>query len=217
MSAEPTPVAAEAATPDGDLRRIGIFGGSFDPPHVGHLMLVQDVIDALQLDRMQVVPAALQPLKGAVATSACDRLAMTQLCFATLAQVTVDPIEIERGGLSFMVETVEHYVGRWPDAALFLVLGADAASALDRWRDPERLLRLAQLVVLDRTGSASSAPWAEWSDIVLPMHLPTRRIDVSSSEIRARVASGRSISGFVPESVAAHIAATGLYLSRTAC
>ncbi len=206
--------------PYGVPRRVGIFGGSFDPPHVGHLMLVQDVIDALQLDRMQVVPAATQPLKGSVGTSAADRLALTRLCFATARQVEVDPIEIERGGLSFMVETMEHYVERWPGAALFLVLGADAASALDRWRDPERLLRLAQLVVLDRVGStssASSAPWTAWSDIVRPMHLSTRRIDVSSSEIRARVASGRSISGFVPESVAARIAATGLCLSRTAC
>ncbi len=199
------------------LRRIGIFGGSFDPPHVGHVMLVQDVIDALQLDRMQVVPAFTQPLKGQVGTSAADRLAMARLCFGAVREVEVDPIEIERGGLSFMVETVEHYVGRWPGAALFLVLGADAASALDRWREPERLLRMVQLVVLDRTGSAASAPWAGWSDIVRPTHLSTRRIDVSSSEIRARVASGRSISGFVPESVAAHIAAAGLYLSRTAC
>ena len=180
-------------------------------------MLVQDVIDELQLDCMQVVPAATQPLKGSVGTSAADRLALTRLCFATARQVEVDPIEIERGGLSFMVETMEHYVERWPGAALFLVLGADAASALDRWREPERLLRLAQLVVLDRVGSASPAPWTAWSDIVRPIHLSTRRIDVSSSEIRARVASGRSISGFVPESVAARIAATGLYLSRTAC
>ncbi len=199
------------------MHRVGIFGGSFDPPHVGHVMLVQDVIDALQLDRMQVVPAATQPLKGTVGTSASDRLEMTRLCFGAVRQVEVDPIEIERGGLSFMVETVEHYVRRWPDAALFLVLGADAASALDRWREPDRLLRMVQLVVLDRAGSVSSAPWAEWPGIVRPTHLSTRRIDVSSSEIRARVASGRSISGFVPESVAAHIAATGLYLSRTAC
>lgn len=176
-----------------------------------------DVIDQLALDRMQVVPAATQPLKGAISTPAEMRLAMARSCFDGVPQVEVDPIEIERGGLSFMVETVEHYVGRWPHAALFLVLGADAASTLDRWREPDRLLRMAQLIVLDRVGESVAAPWTAWPGIRTPQRIATRRIDVSSSEIRARVATGRSISGFVPESVAAHVAAAGLYLSRTAC
>ncbi len=206
--------------PDGGTgapTRVGVFGGSFDPPHVGHLISVLDVIDQLALDRMQVVPAATQPLKGEVSTPADVRLAMARSCFASVPQAAVDPIEIKRGGLSFMVETVEHYVGRWPHAALFLVLGADAASTLDRWRDPERLLRMAQLIVLDRVGESVATPWTAWPGIRSPQRIAVRRIDVSSSEIRSRVAAGRSISGFVPESVAAHVAAAGLYLSRTAC
>ncbi len=199
------------------VQRIGVFGGSFDPPHVGHLLSAHDVCEQLALDRLMIVPAATQPLKGDVETPAASRLAMAEACFAGLPQVEVDPVEIERGGLSFMVDTMEHYVGRWPDAALFLVLGADAAVSLDRWRDPERLLRMAQLVVLDRVGTDSDAPWSSWSGIRPPLRLSQRRVDVSSSEIRARVASGRSLSGFVPESVTAYIAARGLYLSRTAC
>jgi nicotinate-nucleotide adenylyltransferase len=209
-------VSAIAGDPALAPRRVGVFGGSFDPPHVGHLIGVLDIIDQLALDRVQVVPAGTQPLKQDIVTSAEHRLAMSRACFKGMANVEVDPIEIERGGLSFMIETVEHYAGRWPDAELFLVLGADAAASLDRWREPERLLHLAQLIVLDRVGSVAT-PWKAWTGIRVPQRLSTRRLDVSSSEIRARVASGRSIRGFVPESVAEHIAAAGLYLSRTAC
>ena len=207
---------AASGVPD----RIGIFGGSFDPPHVGHLLALSDAAERLSLNRVQVVPAGIQPLKGVGASDAVHRLAMARLCFAGLPQIEVDPIEIDRSGLSFMVETAAQYVARWPDAEFFLLLGADAASALDRWRAPEQLLRLVQLVVLDRSdgsGSALAEPWQLWSGIHPARRLGTRRIDVSSSEIRARIASGRSICGFVPESVASYIASAGLYLSRNAC
>jgi len=210
--------ALQAAS--GVPNRIGIFGGSFDPPHVGHLLALSDATEQLSLTRVQVVPAGVQPLKGPGASDAVHRLAMSRVCFAGLPQIEVDSIEIDRSGLSFMVETAEQYATRWPRAELFLLLGADAASALDRWRAPEQLLRLVQLVVLDRfegLGSARSEPWQQWSGIRPPRRLGTRRVDVSSSEIRARVASGRSICGFVPESVASYIASAGLYLSRNAC
>jgi len=200
--------------------RIGIFGGSFDPPHVGHQLVLTDAMEQLELTRVQVVPAGIQPLKGSAATDAAHRLAMARLCFGGIPQIEVDPIEIDRSGLSFMVETAEQYVAQWPGAELFLLLGADAASALDRWRAPEQLLRLVRLVVLvrdDGSGSALAEPWQQWGGIRPPLRLGTRRIDVSSSEIRARRASGRTICGFVPESVASYIASTGLYLSRNAC
>ncbi len=200
--------------------RIGIFGGSFDPPHVGHLLLAHDALDALHLDRLLVVPAGTQPLKGGSRASAQDRLAMVRACFDGMPGVEVDPVEIDRGGLSYMVDTVEHVARRWPSAELLLLLGADAAADLPAWRDPVRLLQLAQLVVAVRAdGSASGAaePWIEWPDIRPPQRLASRRVDVSSSEIRSRIAAGRSIRGFVPEAVASHIAASGLYLSRNAC
>lgn len=207
-------------SPSHAAERIGIFGGSFDPPHVGHLLALTDAIEQLSLDRVQVVPAGIQPLKGPGATDASHRLAMARLCFAGLPQIVVDPIEIARSGLSFMVETAEQYAARWPGAELYLLLGADAASALDRWRAPEQLLRLVHLVVLERaeeSGTARAEPWRKWPAIRPPRRLGTRRVDVSSSEIRARVASGRSICGFVPESVASYLAANGLYLLRNAC
>lgn len=200
--------------------RIGILGGSFDPPHVGHVLMAQDALDLLELDRLLIVPAGTQPLKGASSATAGQRLAMVRAAFAGIPRVEVDPIEIDRGGLSYMGDTVEHFAGRWPEAELLLLLGADAAADLARWRDPQRLLQMVQLVVAvrdDDTVGPSPVPWATWPAIHPPVQLASRRVDVSSSEIRARIAAGRSIHGFVPEAVAAVIAASGLYLSRNAC
>ncbi|MEP6831979.1 MAG: nicotinate (nicotinamide) nucleotide adenylyltransferase [Gemmatimonas sp.] len=207
--------------------RIGIFGGSFDPPHTGHLVAALDAIDALALDRLQVVPAAQQPLKPGTQTSQQHRLAMTRQCFEGLPHVEVDPIEMERGGLSFTVDTVEVYRRQWPAADLHLLLGDDAVAGLPRWRDPERLLSMVRLVVLTRTFDGASntrAPdspsidqWLSARGLSDPVRrLRTRRIDVSSTEIRARVNAGRSIRGFVPDAVAAYIATHSLYLQELA-
>lgn len=187
---------------------------------MGHVLMASDAIEELALDELRIVPTGVQPLKGDVAVPATHRVAMVRAAFAGLPRVAVDTIEIERSGLSYMVETAEHFARLWPDAELLLLLGADSASMLDRWREPQRLLSLVQLIVLDRlnvTDAPAAEPWRDWPGIRSPLRLATRRIDVSSSEIRTRVASGRPLCGFVPESVAAYIAASGLYLARNAC
>jgi len=204
--------------------RLGIFGGSFDPPHVGHLLLAQDAITALSLDCLAVVPAATQPLKHVHRTSAPRRLAMVQRCFEGVPRTVVDPVEIDRGGLSFMVDTVEHFRRRYPSALIHLLIGQDVVATLPKWREPERLLSLVQLVIIDRAAqpddvSACSVPSQEPGDVRPPglasaRHLTTRRVDVSSTEIRARVRDGRSIRGFVPDAVAAYIASAALYLGE---
>ena len=107
--------------------RLGIFGGSFDPPHTGHLVVAQDAMDALSLDRMLIVPAAHQPLKHDQFASAEHRLAMVQRCFTDIAGMTVDPIEMQRGGLSFMVDTVASVRQRYPSVDLHLLIGDDVA------------------------------------------------------------------------------------------
>lgn len=203
--------------------RIGIFGGSFDPPHVGHLLAALDAIDALSLDRLQVVPAGVQPLKQSGQTAAEHRLAMTLGCFGTLSGVEVDTIEMERGGLSFTVDTVESYRRQWPTAELLLLVGEDAVASFAKWRELKRLLSMVRLVVLSRNSEVAqpadaAALLAEelWKGQSPPRRLVTRRVDVSSTEIRARVRSGRSIRGFVTDSVAAYIASTGLYQQDSA-
>lgn len=186
--------------------RIGVFGGTFDPPHVGHLLAASDAYDALQLDKVLFIPAAAQPLKSAIVASPGDRFAMVQRLVGDDPRFAADPIEIERGGLSFTVDTLRALRERWKtdaDLALVLLLGSDAVASLPRWRDPEQVAALAELVVLNRAGSRGAGSVGRAID--------TRRVDVSSTEIRARVAAGQSIRGFVPEPVAAYIEGRRLY------
>jgi nicotinate-nucleotide adenylyltransferase len=186
--------------------RVGIFGGTFDPPHLGHWLACVDAAEALALDQVVWVPAAQQPLKtGAVAMSSAEhRLAMTALMVQGDERCRVDAVELDRGGLSFTVETLRAFRARHPGAALFLLLGRDAAALLPKWREPEAVRELAEVVVLTRGGESVELP-----DGVRA--IATRRVDISATEIRARVAAGRSIRGFVPDAVAAYIAAHGLY------
>jgi len=185
-------------------------------------MAAIDAMEALSLDRLQVVPAQVQPLKSGVRTDSAHRLAMTEHCFGGLPRVEVDPIEIERGGLSFTVDTVEVYRRQWPSAELHLLVGEDAVAGFARWREPERLLSMVRLVVLSRTIQESSNQPAAGASAIdqwmpgPPLRLATRRVDVSSTEIRARVNEGKTIRGFVPDSVARYIASTGLYLQAPA-
>jgi nicotinate-nucleotide adenylyltransferase len=188
------------------VKRIGILGGTFDPPHVGHLLAASDAFEGLALDRLYFVPAAQQPFKSALdAAAAHHRAAMVERLVAGDPRFAVDAIEIERGGLSYTVDTLRALRTRWSDdVALFLLLGRDVAATLPKWREPEALATLAQVVVLTRVGETGDLPAGVRS-------LATRRVDVSSTEIRARVREGKSIRGFVPDGVADYIAAADLY------
>ena len=184
--------------------QIGVFGGTFDPPHVGHLLLAADARDALDLDHLIFVPAAAQPLKVGTPAIASpqDRLEMVRLVVADDANYQVDDAEIVRKGLSYTVDTLEHLSTRHAGAKIFLLLGEDALAGFDQWRGPGRIRELATLAVMQRSGDKPSARLVSVS---------TRRVDVSSTEIRARLRAGKSIKGFVPESVERFIYARGLY------
>lgn len=192
-------------------QRLGILGGTFDPPHVGHLLAAYGALEALALDRLVLIPAWRQPLKqGAPMTAPAHRLAMTRLLAAADPRLSVDPVEIEREGLSFTVDTMRTYRGRFPDAELVLLLGEDAAATLPHWREPAALAALVRIVVLTRgdgTGPQASGPPVE--------RLATRRVDISATEVRARVRAGLPIRGFVTDAVADHIAAHQLYRTTT--
>ena len=194
--------------------RIGLLGGSFDPPHNGHLLAAGDAYDALSLDRLVFIPAAVQPLKGRQTVAPpSQRLAMVRALVEGDARFDVSTIEIDRGGLSYTVDTLTALAEQWPHAELYWLVGADVIGSFAKWRDPARIAELANLVVLTRTGNGmgedrspdlSSLPGA-------PRALPSRRIDISSTEIRERVRAGKSIRGFVPDAVAELIAAERLY------
>ena len=188
--------------------RLGILGGSFDPPHVGHLLAAGDAYDALGLDRLAFIPTAKQPLKQeATAAAAAHRLAMVRLLVGGDPRFAVDPIEIERDGLSYTVDTLAAYAARYPAAERFFLVGTDVLGSFGRWREPERITQLARLTVLQRAGEVRELPPLPGE----PLVLQTRRIDISSTEIRERVRAGKPIHGFVPDSVAAYIASERLY------
>ena len=190
--------------------RVGVFGGTFDPPHVGHLLVAGDVADTLALDRVLWVPAGTQPFKADQATSPpADRLAMTRLMALADPRFVCDAIEIERGGLSYSVDTLRSLIAREAGATWFLCVGADAFRGFSRWREPGAIVGMATVAVLAREGAgADSSTLAAAPGAV---EVPVRRVDVSSTEVRARVRAGRSVQGFVTEPVAAYIAAHGLY------
>ncbi len=214
--------------------RLGILGGTFDPPHVGHLLAASDAFEALELDRLLFVPAAQQPLKthlpnGPSGTRrerapAPDRLEMVRLAIASDPRFELSAIEIERGGLSYTIDTLSELAKQSPGDLRFLLVGADVLGTFAQWRQPDRILELATLAIFTRaTGDNGDgqASWnqlcAEWQETrgKAPRHAPffleSRRVDVSSTEVRSRVAAGLSIHGFVPDAVAAYIAERGLY------
>ena len=188
--------------------RLGIFGGSFDPPHLGHLLPVIDASESLALDAVRFVPAANQPFKaGRAVASPAHRLAMTERLVAGIPGFAADPTETERSGLSFTVDTLASIAAAAPGAELVLLLGADAFALFDQWREPDRIRRLASVAVMVRGGDVMPDAGVR-AGVQL---LQTRRVDISSTELRARVADGRTIRGFVPDAVADYVAAHRLY------
>ena len=188
--------------------RIGLLGGSFDPPHIGHLLAAGDVYDALALDRVVFIPAAVQPLKAGQAGAAGNqRLMMVERLIDGDPRFEASAVEIERGGLSFTVDTLTILAARWPSAQLFWLVGADVLRSFAKWKEPDRIVELATVVVMERAGESTDLSAMPGQ----PCHVPTRRIDISSTEIRQRVREGKSIRGFVPDAVAEYIAAERLY------
>jgi nicotinate-nucleotide adenylyltransferase len=207
--------------------RLGLFGGTFDPPHVGHWLAASDAYELLSLDRLVFVPAAQQPLKqGRVSAPPEERVAMLRLMLQGDPRFEIDEIEIDRRGLSFTVDTLEEYAKRFPDAIRFLCVGADALALFEAWREPARIMTLARLAVLVRGEGVETVPEIEslrnrlrvvgGAGALEPEIVPSRRVDVSSSEIRERVRAGKTIRGFVADAVAAHIGSRGLYQQGSA-
>ena len=200
------------------MRRVGILGGTFNPPHVAHLLCAQEALDQLGLDLVVLMPAAVPPHKEAQGDpGAGARVEMCRLAVAGEPRFSVSTLEVERGGPSYTVDTLRELHEKAPGDDLTFIVGGDMAHSLPTWREPAEVVRLARLGVAEREGLARAdilerlAEVAGAPERVDFFELP--RVDVSSSLIRRRVADGRPIRYLVPDAVAGYIAQRGLYRS----
>lgn len=173
--------------------RIGVFGGTFDPPHVGHRIVAMDVVESVPLDRLIIVPAARPPHRDATLPGDV-RLSLVRRAFVGDARLEVSDIEFRRDELSYTVDTLERIGAQHPDARLFLVLGSDQYEGLSSWWKPDRIVEQAELVVMRRAGGSIE------DDARFPYRpVDVTRVDLSSTDIRRRLSAGRSVRYLVPD------------------
>ncbi|HWR41176.1 MAG TPA: nicotinate-nucleotide adenylyltransferase [Patescibacteria group bacterium] len=199
------------------VRKIGIMGGTFDPIHIGHLVIAEAVCNEFQLDRVIFIPANIPPHKqGWRVTSTLHRYIMTISATYSNPNFFVSDMEMERPGPSYTIDTMETLAAKYyPGAELYFILGADAVCDLPTWNHVDRLLELCWFVATTRPGCVSSI------DAVIEqlgsrgrekiLRLNTPELEISSTDIRERIRKGRSIKYIVPESVARYIEKEGLY------
>ncbi len=195
------------------MRRIGVFGGAFDPPHAAHVALVRSALAQLKLDELRVIPTGHAWHKARPLTSPQHRLAMAQLAFADIPDVLVDDRETRRAGPSFTVDTLRELRAQWPAAELFLLVGEDQARVLPSWRAWQEILQLAIIYVAERGDWNRSKPRfiapklyeSRFKQLQMP-HLP-----VSATDIRTRIATHQSLGDLVFDSVARYIDHHHLY------
>jgi nicotinate-nucleotide adenylyltransferase len=206
---------------------VGLFGGTFDPVHRGHLQVAEEVRSVLELDDFRMLPAADPPHRRGTHASAGHRLAMLELALADHPHLTIDRRELDREGPSWMVVTLESLRREQAERPLLLVLGQDSANSLDRWHRWRELIRLAHLVIMTRPGQSPgySAVLAESlagrevrrraelfsAPAGRVLHLEVTPLHISSTQVRTRAGEGRSLTDLVPDAVAAYIERHGLY------
>jgi nicotinate-nucleotide adenylyltransferase len=200
-------------SPPAAARRIGIFGGAFDPPHRAHVALARAAVEQLGLDELRVLPTGQAWHKARALSDASHRLEMARLAFADVPRAVVDGRELQRTGPTYTIDTLREMKEQWPGALLLLVIGADQAEALHGWRQSASIPQLATIAIAERARPAQSSvpfdashvPGGHW----LPVELPA--MPVSATEVRERVAAGQGIAPLVPDPVASYIARHHLY------
>ncbi|HEY5234034.1 MAG TPA: nicotinate-nucleotide adenylyltransferase [Verrucomicrobiae bacterium] len=189
--------------------KIGLFGGTFDPVHIGHLLVAQAAVEELGLDRLFFVPAAQSPFKSENQIAPAQiRLQLLRLALVGKVNCEIDGQEIRRGGISYSIETLRDYAKRFPAAKLFYLIGADNISKLNEWREVDELATLAEFVAVPRPGE-SQAPFPKPFRGKILIGFP---IEISSSQIRARVKANLPIENLVPPFVAGAIYSAKLYI-----
>ena len=188
------------------LKKIGIYGGSFDPIHHGHLILAREAREALDLEKVILVPAAVSPLKRRAAAASGDmRLKMLRAAIEGEEGFAIDDCELRRPPPSWTIDTVLEIGKRETDSEIYLLIGEDTVATLDRWRRFDDLKKMVRFVVLDRTGSQTQRDY----------QIVRRKIDISATEIRKRVAHEQSIRYLVPPAVEEIIQREKLYREQS--
>ncbi len=191
--------------------RILLFGGAFDPPHSGHLTVAREAGERLAVERVLLIPACVAPLKEEPSAPPEARLRMVRALVAGEPLLEVSDLELRMEGQSFTVDTLRALREEWPRAELLLLMGVDQWAQFGRWKEPQEILRLAELVVMARGGvepsEGSGPPAVPFQTVAVP------RVEVSSSGVRERVRLGKSIDGLVPDAVRRIIEAETLYLT----
>ena len=195
--------------------KIAVFGGTFNPPHNGHVHLLNAFLQRMHFDKVLIVPTALPPHKKAAdLVSGEHRLQMCRLAFPT---AEICNIEIKNGGKNYTADTLEHLKNEYPDAVLYFIMGTDMFLSFGSWRDPERILKNATLLCIPRDEKTDAAALRAFASQNLHLNEAQYMVGdvlplaVSSSEIRAKLKAGESVAQLVPPAVAAYIKQEGLY------
>ncbi len=206
------------------MKRIGVFGGAFDPPHNAHLALAQAAIEQLQLDQLKIIPTGFAWHKDRSLSAAEHRLKLTQLAFSGLDRVSVDEREIKRAGPSYTIDTLEALQAEELDAVFFLLIGGDQLVAFTGWHRWQDILSRATVCVAERPpqASAPAVTLAQTSALRHRIHLQLPPMTVSATAIRQLIASHTGspntsqpdLAGLVPDAVARYISLHGLYQAR---
>ncbi len=189
------------------MQRLGLFGGTFNPVHLGHLLVAQAAIEELELDCLFFIPAAASPFKERPPAPAEMRLRWLRLALAGKTHCAIDEQEIRRGGVSYTIETARHYAAKFPSAKLFYLIGADNVSTLNLWHKADELAKLVEFAAVPRPGLILP----EFPRPFCGKALRGFPLEVSSSDIRARVKAGLPIDLLVPPFVAGAIHDAGAY------
>jgi nicotinate-nucleotide adenylyltransferase len=198
------------------VRRIGVFGGAFDPPHLAHRALLETALQELKLDCVHVVPTGNAWHKPRKLLDATHRLAMVQLAFGDAPQICIDRREIDRDGPSYTIDTLRQIAAEEAGAQLFLILGADQAAVLTSWHEWQTIVQLAIICVATRAHSTNTNDLFE-AERLFPerfLHLGLPALHVSATQIRSNIANGQTVQTLVSEPVARYIADHHLYLSH---
>ncbi len=196
------------------MTRIGLMGGTFDPIHYGHLILAEQAWETLSLDKVLFVTAADPPHKGQIVTQVAQRYNMTCLAVYGNEHFECSTVEMDRPGPSYTIDTLREILGHFgEETSVYLLVGADEAGQLMTWRDPYGIQELATIVVANRPGHSVSETLGSlpegFAGKIMPLEMPG--VDISSTDLRARVAAGRSILYLVPDAVRRYVEEKGLY------